>query len=368
MAKVPGSSPGGPTLYEVVPIASFGKRLPLFSLLAVLALLFIAYVTLEPFLLTIAGAAIVAYLFFPVYRWIRKSVPSRGAGAFLMLLLILIIVLIPFALLFLQLQPHVATFLAYAQEGLASLPVNCTAQGSGLHRTLCSLSARIAADTRLQQYALGAVNQLGSGLYGLGRGILFSAPSFLLQLTVFLFVLYYAFKDGEALADTIRRRFPLSKAKRKRFFSQFEQLLAGVVYGNILIALVQAVLATVGYLIVGTVAPFIFGIITFFFVFVPAIGAAAVWLPIALYYLLAGAYLKGLFMLAYGIIVVSSMDNLIRPYLLSGKTRMHPLLMLLGVVGGVAAFGFIGVFLGPIILGTVLIVFSMLEPFRERIS
>ena len=150
--------------------------------------------------------------------------------------------------------------------------------------------------------------------------------------------------------DLVFRIFSVSKVQRLKLVGQFHALVYGVVYGQIITAIFQSLVATIGYIIFGVNLPFLVGFITIFFAFLPLFGTALVWFPISLFFILQGAYVQGFGLLLYGIFVVGVVDNLIRPKLISGKTKMHPALVLLGVVSGLKAFGILGLFIGPLFI------------------
>ena len=175
-------------------------------------------------------------------------------------------------------------------------------------------------------------------------------PSKILFVFVTLFLFYYLLKDGDRIINLIFTIFSVSRVQKKKLITEFRNVTYGVVYGQVITAIFQGCVATIGYVIFDVKLPFLVGFITIFFAFLPMLGTAIVWLPISVFFLAQGNYLQGFGLLIYGIFIISLVDNFIRPKLISGKTKMHPALVLLGVVSGLQAFGILGLFIGPLFI------------------
>jgi predicted PurR-regulated permease PerM len=137
------------------------------------------------------------------------------------------------------------------------------------------------------------------------------------------------------------------------------------VYGILSVGAVQGILTGVAMAIVGIPSPLLLGLGAAFASVIPVVGAGIVWIPAGLYLIFTGAMWKGIFVLFWGSIVISSADNIVRPWVVSGKVQLHPLVLLFFILGGVAAFGFLGLFLGPVIASVMVVLFAM---FREELA
>jgi predicted PurR-regulated permease PerM len=150
---------------------------------------------------------------------------------------------------------------------------------------------------------------------------------------------------------------PMSKAHSEKMIKQFNDIISATIYGAIVIAIIQGILAGIGYFIFGVSSPLVFGLLTLISAFIPFVGAALVWFPVSVSMFVSG-FLVGdnaVMMKAGGLflfcaLVVSTIDNFLRPKLVGEKAKVHPLVILLGVFGGLAFFGFVGIIIGPLIL------------------
>ncbi|MDO8724683.1 MAG: AI-2E family transporter, partial [Candidatus Methanoperedens sp.] len=185
-----------------------------------------------------------------------------------------------------------------------------------------------------------------------------------------LFISYFLFKDGEKILQKIVVWLPIRKKTIKKLIDQFDKVTYAVVFGQLVVALVQGSVAVIGFYIFGVPFPIFCGVLTAFFSLIPPMGTAVIWLPVSLYMVLTG-YLtndyitiaKGIGLFVYGLLIISTIDEILRVKIIQAKADVHPIIVIAGVVGGVNLFGVIGLFLGPILLPLLITYF---ETFRER--
>jgi predicted PurR-regulated permease PerM len=330
------------------------RRLLLGSLAASLAAL--SLWVLAPFLTSIAWAAILAYVSWPAYRAVRRPLGrSPTAAALVMIALVTCVMLIPLLWLLLLLhnellgsfRPITASLPQGAHsvaEGARRIPWLGAMLGAQLDRYLADPSILVRESMSWLQTWVGA---LAGVLGGLGRN--------LARVLLTLLLLFFFYRDG----DTITR--DLGRVARRLIGIRYVQyartagaITRAVFFGLILSAAAQGLIAGVGYRLAGLTAPVLLGAVTAVLSVVPLVGTALVWLPIAIGLLVAGAWGKGLLLLAWGIVLVHPTDNLLRPLLVSNAAKLPFLLVALGAIGGMAAFGLVGVFMGPVLLGLAL--------------
>jgi predicted PurR-regulated permease PerM len=169
--------------------------------------------------------------------------------------------------------------------------------------------------------------------------------------------MFFLFRDGKIFVDKIERIMPLKDKYRKHVFKKLSDMAYAVIYGSIIIAVVQGTLGGIGFLIFGLPSPLLWGIVMIFAALLPYIGSSIIWFPAALMVILNGylnmettLIIKGILLMLYGIFVISTIDNILKPKIIGSKGGLHPVLVLLGVVGGLKFLGFIGIIIGPIIL------------------
>jgi predicted PurR-regulated permease PerM len=184
-------------------------------------------------------------------------------------------------------------------------------------------------------------------------GALGTAVSFVLML----FVLFFVLRDGPAVTQQVVRMLPIENLRRARLLQHLADVTRAVFLGIGLTALVQGILVGVGFGIAGLPSPLVFGVVAVLVALIPMVGAALVWVPGALFLAARGEYGHAIFLAVWGAVVVGMVDNFLRPMLISGRADVPTLAVFVGVMGGLAAFGFIGLFLGPIVLGLLVALF-----------
>ena len=164
------------------------------------------------------------------------------------------------------------------------------------------------------------------------------------------FVMAYLFQAGQGIFDRVKLLIPLAPNLKDKLIDEIRNVTSAVVYGQVMTAIVQGLLGGLGFLIFGIPNAIFWGFVMVIISFLPLVGSALVWLPAAVFLFLSGEKYQGVGLLLYCIIVVANIDNFVKPRLISGKSNIHPVTVLLGVFGGLKLFGFIGLFVGPLIL------------------
>lgn len=334
------------------------------TLLFVCALLAMGYLVLRDFIVPLVWAGILTYVSWPLNRWIHHRV-GLGAGFSALLTTLLFAILIVVPLLFggALLADEFADAYHAAREWLASgsprLP-EALARIPWLGERLQELLARVATDPEvirswLAEHAGQWLHQVRELLGAIGRNAF--------KLGIALLALFFFLRDGDRLAVQMRMvlRQWLGSGAREYWRSMVDTT-RGVVFGLVLTALAQGVLAGLGYWVAGAGAPLLLGALTALLALVP-FGAPLVWGSVGAWLLLAGAFWPGIGVLLWGALVVSMIDNLVRPLAISSSTRIPFLVVFIGVLGGLQAFGLVGLFVGPVILAVMLAVWRELFKF-----
>ena len=349
--------------------ATRSLRRPLLGLLAASLTLLCLWV-LVPFLASIAGAGILAYVSWPAYRLVRRPLGrAAAAAALLMTLVVTCIFIVPLLwLLFLlhseltgSFKPIAASLSQGARvviETSRHIPWLGPLLQDQFNRYLTDPSVLVRESLSLLQTWIGA---LAGVLGSLGRG--------LARILLTLLLLFFFYRDGDTIARELRQ------AARRLFGSRYVRyvrtagaITRAVFFGIILSAAAQGLIAGVGYRLAGLSAPALLGALTAVLSVIPLVGTALVWLPIAIAFVVAGAWGKGLFLLAWGTFLVHPTDNLLRPLLVSNAARLPFLLVALGAIGGMTLFGLVGVFAGPVLLGLALELWRQWMDRLERSS
>jgi len=210
---------------------------------------------------------------------------------------------------------------------------------------------------QLHGWTIEGAKRLLQALVASGGSFLMGALGTLASFALMLFVLFFVLRDGPALAQKFVRLLPIEERRRSLLLQHLADVTRAVFLGIGLTALVQGLLVGVGFWIAGLPSPLAFGAVAVLASLIPMVGAALVWVPGALYLAAHGEYGHAIFLVAWGSIVVGMADNVLRPMLISGRAEVPTLAVFVGVMGGLAAFGFIGLFLGPIVLGVLVALF-----------
>jgi predicted PurR-regulated permease PerM len=172
---------------------------------------------------------------------------------------------------------------------------------------------------------------------------------FIVSLFVMLYLLFFLLRDGDALVRRIRAAVPLRSEQQRELLEKFTVVTRATVKGNIVVAAVQGALGGLAFWVLGVHAPVLWGVLMALLSLLPAIGAAIVWLPVAIYLLAAGQTWQGVALIAFGAIVIGLVDNVLRPILVGKDTRMPDYIVLISTLGGIALFGVNGFIVGPVI-------------------
>jgi len=187
--------------------------------------------------------------------------------------------------------------------------------------------------------------------------LVLSVPTFFLNFFIVIFVMFFFFRDGHIMVNKIEKLLPLKKAHQKLVFKKFDGVMFAVIYGNLIVAVIQGALGGLGFFIFGVPSPLLWGIVMMLFSLIPYFGSSIIWVPAALILIFNGyaqldnvIIIKGILLILWGTFIVGLADNILKPKIIGSRANIHPVLVLLGVLGGLKVFGIIGLIIGPIIL------------------
>jgi predicted PurR-regulated permease PerM len=332
------------------------------ALLGFSALLFISYhlyQVFHPFLAPIAWAIILRLAFQPVHDLLRSRLRNRpNLSAILASGVVMLAVGIPVY--------AISTILT--REAVSAIqPVTSFFQAGGIDlvgerlrelawipllnwlspwldtmaidlRGVVLRAVNTGADFLVEQMTAGAAN------------LLLVAVKFILMLLI----LFFVFRDGEAFYNWVRTTLPFAPDQQERVFTRLTQTVNAVTYSIGITAIVQGTLAALLYWILGVPFPAFWGLLTGLVSPIPIGGTGLIWAPIGVYLILAESVVRGIILLASGALLVSTIDNVLRAYLISGRTRLPPLILFFAILGGLQAYGVLGLFVGPLLLALVI--------------
>ena len=341
----------------------FYERVLAIAGLGLLALLL--YRILEPFLAPIVWALFLGFLLQPAQGRLKAWLRGRDTiAAFLLTILTLLLFIGPLTALAVAFAQQASELANLMQTWLEHQP------GKGLPRLadlpvlgglLEWLDRYTTVNTReAQAWLLEGAKRIFEQIAASGGMALLGAIGTVLSFTVMLFVLFFIIRDGKVMARAIIGLVPLAPSRRDELRERLEAVTHAVVLGTVVTAAVQGLLLGTGFAVVGLPAPVVFGVMGAVLSVVPLGGTALVWVPAVVALLVQGRYGAAIVVAVFGVIV-SSVDNFLKPLLISGRAFVPTLAVFIGVIGGLAAFGMIGLFLGPVVIALVLALVSFAQ-------
>ncbi len=307
---------------------------------------------LLPFYGTLLWGAIIALLFAPVFQWLLPRCRSqRSIAAALTVLSVLLIAIIPLSLLSVALGREV-------MQVFQSLQTEGGNSAAFLRRTYDQLPDW--ALTLLHRFGLGDFSDLQKTFTDLvtkttqvisTQAINIGQITFELVLALFvtMYIAFFLIRDGNSLIDDFRYALPLAPQHKKALINKFATVIRATVKGNLVVAIIQGALGGIAFWFLDVRAALLWGVVMAFLSLLPAVGAALVWIPVAVSFVITGEIFKGLALTVWGILVIGLIDNLMRPILVGRDTRMPDYVVMISTLGGMAVLGINGFVIGPVI-------------------
>lgn len=315
---------------------------------------------LAPFWSAVAWAAILGTLLWPLYTYLERWIRSRRLRALLVSVFAALVVMGPFLLVMVFGAMEVIEDLQSLQRRLQEAGGDPTALLPASLVEAVRSATEWLAEAGPAQALVGAaggedllrsgINQLFQSAVGFASLLVTDLLSLSLVVVMTWIALFYLLEDGHRLLELIYELLPFSEGDEREFVGRIREMVFSVMYSNLAVAAVQGCLGGVAFALVGIPNALLWGVLMSVVALVPIFGTGLVWLPAAVVFGIQGRWGAALFLVLYGGAVIALADNLIRPLMLSGRARIHPLLVFLGVLGGLQAFGVLGLFLGPVLV------------------
>ena len=360
---VPGSNPGRPIKRG----SMMEKGLKWFFLILFVVMIVFVLMILKPFIATLITSLILSYLFYPVYKKINQKLNKKSLSAFITILLVVMVIAVPIILATPTLIREVHANYVFIKQNTV-LPEQCTDNS-----TVCFLSQRVAdflAQPQVKLYLESTTKSVSNYMANGLSQFLRSLPTLLVNLFVLFFVMFYFFRDAPNLFRRIEAVIPLPRSHYRMIVKRFDETIFSVLFGYILIGLLEGVLSTIIFVILGVKAPILLGLLVALFAILPVIGAPFIWIPLSAVFLIEGwssgdslPIIKAVVLIIFGICVLMPIDTILTPKIISNKSKVHPVLILLGLLGGIQLFGFIGILIGPV---TLAVFMTFLDIFQKE--
>ncbi len=337
-----------------------------FLLILLVGVLVLTFLIVQPFLLTVILAGIFAITLYPIYKKVLPVFHNKKTLASLATVTVTVVcMIVPLLLVATQIfKESVDLYSSVARgEGSRNLIMSAINGTGRVFETFIPGSSSFFStfseniDVYLKQTLSWLIDHLGNLLSGVSVWIL--------DLFIFFVSLYYFIRDGDKLVKSLIKLSPLDKEDMKTIFKRIHLAVNTVIKGNLLIALIQGTLTAIGFGIFGVPNALLWGAVAVITALIPGIGTGIIILPGILYLFITNSIVGTVGLTIWGVVIVGLVDNLLRPKLVGDALSLHPLLILLSIIGGLFLFGPIGLFLGPIVMS---LLFAFLDTYRDIIE
>jgi predicted PurR-regulated permease PerM len=333
--------------------------------LVVAALLGYALILLfAPFFNALIWAAFLAFLLFPLNTKLRRRLRGEGRAATTLTVLTPIVILLPLAAVSFEFVAQVSILVRVLQQRAKELDIKSFSdlqQFPLIARANDWLQASvgISAD-EVQSWMISGTQELVQRAAGLSGALFLGALGSVVAFSIMLVLLFFFLRDGDAMCARARALIPLDDRRKDHLFRQLSDVTRAIVLGITMTALLQGVLVGIGFAICRLASPLVFGVLAALLSMLPVGGAAIVWVPAVGWLLYQGHWGFAIFMLVWGL-MLGGAESLLRPLLISGRAEISALAIFIGVLGGIPAFGAIGIVAGPVLLSLVLALLEFAE-------
>jgi predicted PurR-regulated permease PerM len=316
-----------------------------YGIVAVLA--YLSFRVFEPFLSALAWAVILVVIFFPVYERLAKRMGATTAAVASAIGVTLILIV-----------PAILIMIAFVRQGVEAVQSIQLEVASGHFSWVNDLWTRTVqrfpdADTSDLASTLHRWAELAAA-YAAGQigAVLRHTAAFAFHLSVTILAMFYLFRDGSSFVDRLRQILPFEDVHRNRMIQESRDLIFASVTSSLVAAAAHGLLGGLAFGLTGITAPIFWGVMMGFFSLVPVVGSALIWAPAAISLMLGGHIAKGIILALVCSVIVGMVDNIIRPWMISGRAEMGGLVVFISVLGGISVFGMLGIVLGPVVVAT----------------
>jgi predicted PurR-regulated permease PerM len=339
----------------------------LFLLALTLVALYLCYVLFRPYAGPVVLAVVIAIVFHPLYSYFLRRFRKPNSSALVSTLTTLVITVVPLVFVGIAISGELSSLYQSLAARSAGRGGIASYFFQGIEEMISWIGRVIpipALDVR--GMVMRRVGELSGSLVQWGAGLLGNLFSFVVNTVIASLVLFFLFRDGETGLKYLASVLPLPKDRIEELQHRISSTLVANFYGGVAVGAAQGTLTALAFWVLGLGSPILWGLVTAVFSFVPVVGSAAVWVPAGVVLLFTGHVVKGIVLLAWGAGVVGLADNVIRPWIISGRTQLNTVFVLLSLLGGVQAFGILGLFIGPVILSVTAALLEMMRAEYEE--
>ncbi len=339
------------------------NRFYFLTVLFILAALgFLSYKIISPFLEPIAWAVVIAIVFYPVYAFLNRHIKIKTLSSVTTIILVLAIIIAPLFYVSFTLIDELTGFVLHMNEERPDVIGRLYEQAGAspvLEKAKALLGEKNVPSEAVIQENIRKIGKLAIEKLSLKVTNIITAG---INFVIMIFTAFFLFRDGPGFLSKARDYIPFSEEQKKRLESQIKDMISSTVYGGVAVGIIQGILGGLAFYFSGISSPVLWGVAMFVMSFIPLLGTFSIWGPHALYLILEGSLFSGIGLGVFGVLVISSVDNILKPLIIGSKTKMPTIIIFFSVLGGIKLFGIIGLIMGPLIMAVFL---SVLEIFRN---
>ena len=319
------------------------------SLAIITVLFYLFYRVLSPFLFTIAWAMVLSITFYPLYRLFLRHIKIPWLSSLLTLIIILVLILGPFSYISKELVHEITdVYSTIEAKGFETLTrIETSPRIAAIFEKISS--SKLFEGFDLQESAVSTLKSIGKSLAAYTKDIFKNALVAIISFIIMCITIFYFLKDGNILTNFIKGLLPFTEKDKDRLEHRVKELVIAAIYGGLAVGVAQGILGGIAFLLFGLPSPVFWGTSIAIFSLLPLFGSTTIWLPAGIYLILSGSVAKGIGFLVYCVLLITTIDNIIKPIVIGGRTKLHTLLVFFSVLGGINFLGFLGFILGPLI-------------------
>ena len=341
-------------------------------IVALTIIVVLSFLIIKPLINVFLWSLILSYLFYPTYAFLNKRLKRPTLSSAITIFLMILLVTVPFIMIVRGISKEAFTFYTQAKHGMESgeisltvITSNCEVHPSSLCNGILFVDNSIR--TLLPQELMTQVGErILAGTLGIAIAFVLNLPAMLFNIAIAFFITFFLIRDWEKLKQKVNEFVPFKTTDMDKILHRINTTTHSILFASILVAFIQAILGMIAFFVVGFPSPILLGAIMGFFALIPLLGTAIVWVPASLYLVGKGILFdnqlfiyQGIGLFIFGALVISLLDNFLRPKLAGDAAKIHPVVIIAGVIGGTKLFGFIGIFVGPVILSLLITFVSL---------
>ncbi|MBD3247212.1 AI-2E family transporter [Candidatus Pacearchaeota archaeon] len=330
---------------------SFFKKV--MTTIIIVALVVLSFLILRPILMSIVVGIVFVFILAPVYNWVNKKIKVPNISAIIISVFLILLIILPIWFL---------TPLVVDQSLKLYFTTRQIDFVTPLENFFPSLFASKEFSNEVGSIIYSFVNKTINSITNYASNLILNFPALMLQLTVAFFTFFFVLRDKEEILNYIKSLLPFSKNVKDRMFKQTRGITMSVLYGQIIVGILQGIIVGIGFFIFGVSNALLLTLFAALAGIFPVVGTALVWIPLAIFLFVEGNIISAIGVSVFGLIA-STVDNIIRPMIVARRTTLPTSITLIGMIGGFFLFGVLGFILGPLILAYLLII---LDIYRNK--